>query len=90
MNIEKFKIKSITKKEYNGKVYNFGTKVLHNYFANDILVHNCHEASDKHGKHANLDNFNFLLEQLPPGAELAIGGGESFISSKYIIIFRKS
>lgn len=68
-------IKSITKKEYNGKVYNFGTKVLHNYFANDILVHNCHEASDKQGKHANLDNFNFLLEQLPPGAELAIGGG---------------
>ena len=35
----------------------------------------CHEASDKQGKHANLDNFNFLLEQLPPGAELAIGGG---------------
>ena len=35
----------------------------------------CHEASDLHGSHADLDSFHFLLEQLPNGAELAIGGG---------------
>lgn len=35
----------------------------------------CHENSNKEGNHANLEDYYFLLEQLPPGAELAIGGG---------------
>jgi len=35
----------------------------------------CHEASNMSGKHADLGKFHFLLEQLPNGAELAIGGG---------------
>jgi hypothetical protein len=35
----------------------------------------CHEGSNKSGAHANLDDYYLLLEQLPSGAELAIGGG---------------
>lgn len=35
----------------------------------------CHEASNIHGEHASLNKYHFLLEQLPDGAELAIGGG---------------
>jgi hypothetical protein len=35
----------------------------------------CHENSDKQGSHANLGDYHFLLEQLPAGVELAIGGG---------------
>jgi organic radical activating enzyme len=35
----------------------------------------CHENSNKKGNHANLEDYEFLLTQLPPGVELAIGGG---------------
>lgn len=35
----------------------------------------CHEGSDVYGTHANLNKYEFLLNQLPDGAELAIGGG---------------
>lgn len=35
----------------------------------------CHEASDKKGNHSNIKDYFFLLEQLPSGAELAVGGG---------------
>lgn len=35
----------------------------------------CHESSNKSGTHANLKDYQFLLEQLPAGTELAIGGG---------------
>ena len=35
----------------------------------------CHEMSNKHGKHADLKNILPILKQLPPGVEIAIGGG---------------
>lgn len=35
----------------------------------------CHENSDKNGKHADLQKTINLLRDLPPGVELAIGGG---------------
>jgi hypothetical protein len=90
VNIEKYKIKKITKKHYKGKVYNFGTKIHHNYFANDILVHNCHENSDKSGKHSNLEQYYFLLEQLPSGVELAIGGGNALEHPNLIPFLQKA
>jgi organic radical activating enzyme len=90
MNIEKYKIKKIIKKTYTGKVYNFGTRIHHNYFANSILVHNCHENSDKSGKHAILENYYFILEQLPAGAELAIGGGNPLDHPNLITFLEKA
>lgn len=41
------KIKSIEEVEYDGDVYNLHVKDNHNYFANDILVKNCHGAKSK-------------------------------------------
>ena len=38
------KIKSIKKIKYSGPVYNLSVEDNNNYFANDILVHNCHHA----------------------------------------------
>ena len=35
----------------------------------------CHEDSDRYGNHANMQKIIPILEDLPPGAELAIGGG---------------
>jgi hypothetical protein len=35
----------------------------------------CHEMSDTVGKHADLDKLLTVLQELPPGVELAIGGG---------------
>lgn len=48
----------------------------------------CHEASDKNGKHADLTKYTWLLEQLPNGAELAIGGGDP-LSHPNLIDFLK-
>lgn len=69
------KIKKITKIPYKGKVYNISVKDNHNYFAEGILVGNCHEKSDTKGKHGNLDRALEVLSSLPAGVELAIGGG---------------
>ena len=41
----------------------------------DLSCAFCHEDSTKKGKHANLDDYHFLIDQLPSGVELAIGGG---------------
>lgn len=35
----------------------------------------CHEKSTKHGKHGSLTKIYSVLEQLPAGVEIAIGGG---------------
>ncbi len=41
----------------------------------DLECKFCHEMSDIVGKHADLDKLLTLLQGLPPGVELAIGGG---------------
>lgn len=43
------KIKKITKVNYSGIVYNIGVEDNNNYFANDILVHNCYVSATKKG-----------------------------------------
>ena len=35
----------------------------------------CHEESTTSGKHADLERLKLILEELPAGIELAIGGG---------------
>lgn len=68
------KIKKINKEFYSGNVYNIEVADNHNYFADGVLVSNCHEASTKDGKHGDIMNAKFL-ETLLPYTELAIGGG---------------
>ena len=43
------KIKKITKVKYSGIVYNIGVEDNNNYFANDILVHNCYVSASYGG-----------------------------------------
>jgi len=50
----------------------------------------CHENSDKSGKHAVLEDYYFILEQLPPGAELAIGGGNPLDHPNLISFLEKA
>ena len=50
----------------------------------------CHENSNKKGTHANLEDYNFLLEQLPAGTELAIGGGNPLSHPNIIPFLEKA
>lgn len=84
-NIVKSKIKKINKTKYKGLVFNLEVKKNQNYFANFILVHNCHEKSNPNGKHANLDKVDALFKGLP-GGEIACGGGNT-LSHPEIIPF---
>ena len=40
------KIKRIIKENFEGKVYNLGESINHNYFVEGILVHNCYVSAD--------------------------------------------
>jgi hypothetical protein len=71
------KIKTIKKISYEGFVYDLQIKNNHNYIVNGAVVHNCHEQSDKKGKHADLLRLMDVLDELPSGIELAIGGGNT-------------
>lgn len=50
----------------------------------------CHENSDKSGKHAILEDYYFILEQLPFGSELAIGGGNPLDHPNLITFLEKA
>ena len=67
-------IKSIRKINYTGKVYNFAVKDNNNYFAQNILVHNCYENCTKDGLHGKVD-YKFI-DTLHAGTELAINGND--------------
>ena len=69
------KINKIYKKSYDGDVFNLNVRDNHNYFANNLLVSNCHEESTSSGLHGDLDNLINLIKDLPKGTELALGGG---------------
>ena len=45
------KIVSIKKVNYSGKVYNIGVRDNNNYFASNILVHNCYVSSNPNGEY---------------------------------------
>ena len=67
------KIRKVTREDFNGIVYNLEIKDTHTYFADGVLVHNCHEKATPDGKHGDILNIPFL-NSLEPYTELAIGG----------------
>lgn len=67
-------ITSIRKFNYTGKVYNFAVKDNNNYFAQNVLVHNCYEGCTPEGKHGKID-FHFL-DTLHAGTEAALNGND--------------
>ena len=72
--MKEVRIKNISKEYYTGNVYNIQVKDNHNYFANRLLVSNCHENSIPNGAHGDIMNLKFI-DNLHPYTELAIGGG---------------
>lgn len=67
-------IKSIKKTYFKGKVFNFAVKDNNNYFADNILVHNCYLGCTPEGKHGKLD-YDFL-NHLHPYTEMALNGND--------------
>ena len=68
------KIIKIEEESYTGNVYNIEVETNHNYFADGVLVSNCHENSTPDGLHGDIMNLKFI-ETLLPYTELALGGG---------------
>ena len=68
-------IKSINKIQYTGKVYNFAVKDNNDYYANNILVHNCYEGCTANGKHGDLFKYPFI-NTLHAYTELALNGND--------------
>jgi len=60
------KIKSISKKQFSGKVYNFHCLPSENYFSEGILVHNCYK-NNKNLPPTNmtLDVFKSIINKFP-------------------------
>jgi len=71
------KIKKITKEKYEGYVYNITVADNHNYYVEDCLVSNCHEQSNRQGKHGDLDFMADIWQTALPGSEIALGGGST-------------
>ncbi len=70
------KIKSITKRSYNDKVFNFHCLPNENYFSEGILVHNCYKSNGHYPTYnMNLDEFKNILSKMPktPLNQLAFG-----------------
>lgn len=75
------KIKKIYKEHYSGYVYNIGVADNNNYYANNILVHNCYANCTSSGQHAKLMNpdgtsAQYWITTIPPYTELAINGND--------------
>lgn len=58
------KIKSIKKRNFSGKVYNFHCLPNENYFVNGILVHNCYKSNLPNGLHMSFDTFKKVFAAL--------------------------
>ena len=74
------KIKSISKRQFSGKVYNFHTTDENNYFANGILVHNCYKSNTGVGDYMNFETFKKLFDVLNKAktmTQIAFGTGAS-------------
>lgn len=68
-------INSINKIQYSGNVYNFAVKDNNDYYANNILVHNCYEGCTANGKHGDLFKYPFI-NTLHAYTELALNGND--------------
>ena len=67
-------VRSIEVENFKGFVYNIEVEDNHNYFANNILVSNCHEDSRCDGANGDIMSESFI-DRLHPYTELALGGG---------------
>jgi hypothetical protein len=87
---EKMKVKSVKKEYYKGKVYNIGTPPYHNYFASNILVHNCYQDSTVQGRHADKETIKSILHAAAKAEvfEVAFGGGEPTLHPNFIEILK--
>ena len=86
------KIKTITKKYINQKVYNLGVEKEQNrnYFANNILVHNCYTNATVNGHHADYWHIRQALENMSQMKvfEVAFGKGEPTKHPKFAQILQ--
>lgn len=55
---------------------------------NNPICSYCHESSGLHGKHGNLDDLLKILEPLPSGVEICLGGGNT-VSHPQLLPFLK-
>lgn len=58
------KIKKIKKEYYEGKVYNFHCTPSENYYAKDVLVHNCYKSNTCKGFNMSFDTFKQIFERV--------------------------
>lgn len=82
------KIKKITTENFNDFIYNFEVFKNHNYYANNVLVSNCHENSTIKGKHGDILSPSFI-DTLHPFTEIAIGGGNPLAHPDLIPFLKK-
>ena len=70
----------IDKIPFDGYVYNFGVNENNNYFANNILVHNCYEGCTPKGLHGSLMKDGKpcwkFIENIHPYTEIALNGND--------------
>lgn len=80
-NFKEMKIKKITKEQYSGIVYDLSIKKNHNYFANNILIHNCYMNSQPDVDHYKnilnkIKDFYGPMTKNQKPFQVALGGGE--------------
>lgn len=86
------KVKKVSRRQYEGKVYNIGTPPVHNYYANDVLVHNCYQGSTLKGQHTKLETIDSIFRTLGKMEvfEVALGGGETTMHPNFAEILEKA
>lgn len=58
------KIKSISYEKYTGNVYNFHCSPNENYYANNMLVHNCYKSNTANGKNMSFETFQKVITNI--------------------------
>lgn len=76
------KITGVSTIDFDGCVYNIETIPDHNYFANNILVHNCYKSNGPEGKNMSFETFKTIFDKMPKTlTQTAFGIGD--ISANY-------
>lgn len=71
------KITNISSEKFEGFVYNIETTPNHNYFANNILVHNCYKSNGPVGKNMSFETFKHIFDMIPQTlTQIAFGIGD--------------
>ena len=89
------KIKKITKRHYNGKVYNIGVSNIHNYYVHGVLVSNCYTSALSTGTNFPniIERFRNFFEPLGENRpyQVAIGGaGEPTLHPDFCEVLKTS